>query len=247
MTEGRGNPGGPAKDQINWHVACELLKAGQYERVAELLHEAQVASERTGDTIPAHILDAARRICLACSQCRADIEWHRQAYEEADQREDELRQQLHTILDLISGREASVTGEKREGPPSAPTVEMSLPERGAPQALERRGLWQRIQSLLGRRPSPRSLEREAPVVSAEAPPPPSAEKAEVPTAPPIVKKEERRLPSLAVYCLGPFRVYQNDQLITDWDSLKGQCILKYLVAHRGRPIAKDILMALVLL
>jgi two-component SAPR family response regulator len=37
-------------------------------------------------------------------------------------------------------------------------------------------------------------------------------------------------------------VYQNDQLIADWIGLKGQCVLKYLVAHRGRPIAKDILM-----
>jgi DNA-binding SARP family transcriptional activator len=57
-----------------------------------------------------------------------------------------------------------------------------------------------------------------------------------------VKEEVLGAPSLVVYCLGPFRVYQNDQLIADWIGLKGQCVLKYLVAHRGRPIAKDILM-----
>jgi DNA-binding SARP family transcriptional activator len=196
----------------------ELLKAGQYERVAELLREAQVASERTGDAILAHILDAARRICLACSQCRTEGEWHQRACEEADQREHELRQQLHTILDLISGHDPPETPEKREGPPSAPTTVMGLSERGPPGSVERLSLWQRIQALLG--PSPRSPEQEAAVVSAETPPP----------------------PSLVVYCLGPFRVYQNDQLITDWESLKARSILKYLTAHRGAPIAKDILM-----
>jgi len=208
----------------------QLLKAGQYEQVAELLHEAQVASERTGDAIPAHILDAARRICLACSQCRAEIEWHRRAYEGADQREHELRQKLHAILDLISGRGLPETREKREGPPSIPTAEMSLPERGLPEPVERLSLWQRIQALLGRRPPPRSPDREAPGVSAEAVAPP-----------PVRKTEDRSPPSLAVYCLGPFRVYQDDKLITNWPSGKGKCIFKYMVAKRDRPISKDIL------
>jgi DNA-binding SARP family transcriptional activator len=49
-------------------------------------------------------------------------------------------------------------------------------------------------------------------------------------------------PTLAVYCLGLFQVYHNDQLITDWHSLKGLAILKYLLAHHGTPITKDILM-----
>ncbi len=47
---------------------------------------------------------------------------------------------------------------------------------------------------------------------------------------------------MVVYCLGPFRVYQDDHLLTDWESLKAKCILKYLVAHHGAPIVKDVLM-----
>ncbi|UCC52617.1 MAG: winged helix-turn-helix domain-containing protein, partial [Anaerolineaceae bacterium] len=39
-----------------------------------------------------------------------------------------------------------------------------------------------------------------------------------------------------------FRVYQDDQLITSWSGLKGQSILKYLIAHHARPISKDMLM-----
>jgi two-component SAPR family response regulator len=70
-----------------------------------------------------------------------------------------------------------------------------------------------------------------------------AEKIETPAPSSVEKeKEEQALPSPVVYCLGPFRVYQNDQLITEWNSLKGQSIFKYLVTHKGRPIAKDILM-----
>jgi DNA-binding SARP family transcriptional activator len=118
------------------------------------------------------------------------------------------------------------TEVKREGPPGAPAVEMSLPERGTPEPAERLSLWQRIRSLLGQRPGPWPRARGAATLS------------------PVEKGEQREQcpSSLVVYCLGPFRVYQNDQLITDWTSLKGQCILKYLVTHRGRPIAKDILM-----
>jgi DNA-binding SARP family transcriptional activator len=51
-------------------------------------------------------------------------------------------------------------------------------------------------------------------------------------------------PSLAVYCLGPFHVYQDDQPVEDWPSSKGQSIFKYLIAHRERPVAKEILMEL---
>jgi two-component SAPR family response regulator len=47
---------------------------------------------------------------------------------------------------------------------------------------------------------------------------------------------------LAVYCLGNFRVFIEEQLVNDWNSLKAQCIFKYLIKHRDRPISKDILM-----
>ena len=51
-------------------------------------------------------------------------------------------------------------------------------------------------------------------------------------------------PSLKVYCFGPFQVYLNDELITDWNSLKARSILKYLVTHKGAPVSKDTLMEL---
>jgi DNA-binding SARP family transcriptional activator len=74
--------------------------------------------------------------------------------------------------------------------------------------------------------------------------PPAEPEHKTDTAPHAEEKTRRELgpPSLAVYCLGPFRVYQDDHLITDWESLKAKCILKYLVAHHGTPIVKDVLM-----
>ena len=48
--------------------------------------------------------------------------------------------------------------------------------------------------------------------------------------------------SLSVYSLGSFRVFQNDQPITEWSSLKARSIFKYLITHSGTAVAKDILM-----
>lgn len=59
-----------------------------------------------------------------------------------------------------------------------------------------------------------------------------------------VKEPEHRVlgqPSVAFYFLGVFRLYLNDQFVSDYPSQKSLSILKYLAANRGRPIAKDIL------
>jgi DNA-binding SARP family transcriptional activator len=66
----------------------------------------------------------------------------------------------------------------------------------------------------------------------------------LPSAPAVVKEEVPGAPSLVVYCLGPFRVYQDDQPVTEWPSAKGKAIFKYLIAHRQRPVVKEILMEL---
>jgi DNA-binding SARP family transcriptional activator len=233
----------------------EVLRAGRYRRVAELLHKAQAASETAGDAILADILAAARRICLALAACQAEVEWHQRACEEADQREHELKQQLHAILDLVTGREAPETPEMWS---AVPTTDLSQPERDTHESAERPSLWQRIQSLLGWRAGAQSPQREVPVVSAGAPMSPSAEKTEVPAAPlrvperetatvsPIEKERqgEQVPPALVVYCLGPFRMYQDEHPVEDWPSSKGKCIFKYLVTHRQRPVAKEVLMEL---
>jgi len=59
---------------------------------------------------------------------------------------------------------------------------------------------------------------------------------------PATAQHAPELYTMAIYCFGPFRVYQRHQLIEEWNGLRGQAILKYLVARRGTPIAKDVLM-----
>ena len=61
------NPRWSTTDPAFVGAASELLEAGQYEHLAELLHRVQLAYDKEGDTIPAHVLVLARRICLACS------------------------------------------------------------------------------------------------------------------------------------------------------------------------------------
>jgi DNA-binding SARP family transcriptional activator len=245
MTVGGEIPGSSLPGQPDWRLTVELLEAGQYERVADLLDQAQAAIEQEGDPSLAQILAAALRICLACRQCRAEADRYQHAYQEVDQREHELRQQLHAILDLVGGHQMPEARKTRQGlSPAPPAIEQELLERDIPRAPERRGLWRRIQSLLRREPVPRFPQAPGP----DAPSPrtailPSAGRVETPEDISREKsRQEEAPPSLLVYCLGPFRVYHNNQLITDWDSLKARSILKYLVAHRGTPIGKEILM-----
>lgn len=234
----KGEPTHQWLSQADCRTAAELLKAGRYRRVAELLHKAQAASETAGDAVLADILAAARRICLALAACQAEVEWHRRAYEGAGQREHELKQQLHAILDLVTGREAPEMWS------AVPTMDLSQPERDASESKQRPSLWQRLQNLLGQGLGALSSQRASLIVPAAAPTPPASEKAEVPAPRPVVTADERRLPSLVVYCLGPFRVYQDEQPVEEWPSSKGKCIFKYLVTHRGRPVAKEVLMEL---
>jgi len=49
-------------------------------------------------------------------------------------------------------------------------------------------------------------------------------------------------PSLVIYFLGSFRVYHDNQLVSEWKSLKGLSILKYLLANHDKRVTKDTLM-----
>jgi DNA-binding SARP family transcriptional activator len=66
----------------------------------------------------------------------------------------------------------------------------------------------------------------------------------IPSSTEGVLSDQPTTPSLVIYCLGTFQVYQDDQVIEEWPSTKGQLIFKYLLIHRGHPIAKELLMDL---
>ncbi len=230
MPKGESVLGWSTAGQSNWRVARELIAAGQYEQVAHLLGEAQATHENAGDVGLAQMLAAARGICLACSQVRAEAEWHRQAQQETDQREGELQQQLQAILDMTDG--------------GASLARPGLPDPGPPHLPRQPSLRQRIYGLLRERPIPWPSKSKVPMLSVQVPSLPDVKLAETSMAPTIARDEKPRAPALAVYCLGAFRVYQDDQPVTNWSSGKGKCVLKYMAANRGSPIPKDVLMDL---
>lgn len=227
-----GSTSGWPKDRALACAVAELLDAGQYESLAELLDRARAACDQQGDTIPAHTLDLARRICLACSQSRAETEWLHQASEEAAKREDGLRQQLSILLDL---------GGEWDQNALVP---------GLPQPAEPPSLRQRLQGILRRRPDshlPESMAFTAPAQPVDVPasPPPEPED----KAAPVVAHEAERPsepgpPSLVIHCLGPFRVYNNLKLIEKWPGLKCKLVFKYLLFHRRTPIHREALVEL---
>lgn len=54
--------------------------------------------------------------------------------------------------------------------------------------------------------------------------------------------QEGSLPTLFIYCLGNFRIFQDNQLINDWTSRRALSVLKYLITQHPSPVSKDILM-----
>lgn len=50
------------------------------------------------------------------------------------------------------------------------------------------------------------------------------------------------MPSLTVYCMGSFQLYQDEEPVDEWASGKGKSVFKYLVTHRQQPVAKEVLM-----
>jgi DNA-binding SARP family transcriptional activator len=240
---------------LEWQTVSEQLSSGQYGRVVEFLQSAQAASEQTDNAILTDILAAARQICLALQGCQAQVAWLKPACEEVEWREQALRRELYDILELIRRGECSTILPQQPLLPSIPPVEPVLPERDLAEPAKRPRLLHHIRSLLGWRPSDRSLEREAPVASVGTLAITPVEEIKVPAGHSVVssgrleppshepeKQKDQKPSSLVVYCLGPFRVYQNDQLIESCTSRKGQAVFKYLVTHRHSPVSKEILM-----
>jgi DNA-binding SARP family transcriptional activator len=225
-----------ADTQADWYSICELLQAARYEQAAQLLCEAQQMNERLGRPMIAEILAAMRFLCLACSQCRAEVAWHEHAHEKAGKREHELKQQLQAILELIGpGDLATVAVLARPQPDAS----VKLPGHMSNRLPETTGPQWRNQNRPGWDFQYSKKEALAGLANIAVQ---LAGMVDTPKNP--LKSEERRLDSVAfvIHCLGPFRVYRNGRLITDWSSLKGQAIFKYLLTHQDTPITKDILM-----
>jgi DNA-binding SARP family transcriptional activator len=94
----------PDQRPIDWRAVQQLLQSGQYEQAAGLLHAVQADGQAT-NVLSATAAAAVGLICQACSRLHADAEWHSQAREEAERREDQLKGYAQAILDWV-GRDA---------------------------------------------------------------------------------------------------------------------------------------------
>ena len=238
----------PQDSQAACHAAIELLENGEYERVEGLLREARASFEQTTDPRTLHFLDTVHRMSVACSKCREEAEWHGNARDQAQEREQRLERELHTMLELISnGDLGDVLAMTQEPSAGAQPNDGWSDHRPKSTGF---GLWRRIQTLLRSDRKPPANGNGITHRDSAARDEPAGNGSALPKALPDIGIRERPTlaadgrPSLAVYCLGPFEVHQNDDPIGDWLSSKGKSVFKYLVTHRQRPVAKEVLMEL---
>ena len=151
----------PVEEQSDWLDILTLVKTEKYEQAAGFLREAQLTSEKMGDAAQAEIIAATRLICLALRTSQTEMTWHQQAYEETSRRENELRQGLQALLDLICNGDLPETDQGATNLFPAAKIDFSEPGE-----IERIGFLQRIQHLLGwRTPSPPLKEPVVPVAA----------------------------------------------------------------------------------
>ena len=138
------------------------------------------------------------------------------------------------------------TARKKKSRPAAPEVQPVLPLFQSvlflPQAAQEHLIENHPQEMEKlpadehQRADDHQEERMPPANLAEAAPT-LAQEEQIPTP-----AARGGVPDLAVHCLGPFQVFQNDQLVDNWSSRKALAIFKYLLVHRGKFVSKDVLM-----
>lgn len=245
----------------------ESRRNGPYERIEQLLKAHGEAARKSGQLSIALFLEAASQICLACQQLQAEKGLHREALEDVGRRERGLRKQLAaTIKTLVSGS-TLVDGASDEATPGITGEDAFSPEKHEAEfdtADELVNEISRLLDLIPSRPESEKERREEAAGDAHAATEtvggavegiPGVSAAEIATDKSAKPPEQKPPPSpqrstdstsssLTVYCFGQFQVYLNDQPVESWPSGKGKSVLKYLVAHRKRPVAREVLMDL---
>src|SRR5262245_7689139 len=229
----------------DWEKVKELIENGHYEQAAKLLQSALISLEQYGDETLTGLF-VALQICLACGQARTEMGWHVRAQEEACEREGRLRNQLCALLERLIGGDSN---KPHSNPPD--TKGDANPDPITPnEFLESRKLWGIIQRMLGDRKNVRAPSVQtasdknagAQTSSSEGPDQASIHSSDTMASSITTPGDHQAQPSLAVYCLGPFRVFGNDQMIGAWLGLRGRSIFKYLIRRRHVPVSKEVLM-----
>lgn len=270
MGETPGEQAPSVSSKEGWQQIINLLVAGRYRAAAILLREKE--EERSGDSVLCTVLEAACQLCLTCREYGLEKDKHRQAQVAAVAREEELRQKILTLVALLAKLEIASPAIPDKLPPASEITSVDMTKspgvwqrvrnllsglatpfpkeiEDKPESanilegeLESEDVWEGEPEPADAREdaSEPPTEEDEILTSAELTPQVGPSEVQATRAP--TNRQVADQPSLVVYCLGPFAVYQNDRLITDWNGLKGLMILKYMIAHRKKPVAKEVLM-----
>jgi DNA-binding SARP family transcriptional activator len=251
-----------AQERIQWHTITQLIADGEQQQAIALLQEISRTNNRDEEPDVAHLMATANHLCRNFLQFREDVEAHQQAYEQAIEREQWVYRQLVTVVHLIERYMQKSSPEQVAGLPALPHFDSTGQDSEDSEPRRWRRWWYRFRDRFRRKPgegntllhhqhvqnrtelsittnlslSPHMTPPDDPSASQTASPPP------LPKGIPLAY--EPRTPALAIYCLGPFRVYQDDQFLEEWHGLKGQLIFKFLLARKGNPAPKEVLMDL---
>lgn len=220
-------------------------KIFRYEAIAELLNEVRSSCELSGNESLLCMVDAAYRICRACRCAWDEVEWHKQAYSQAHQRQFQLLQELTALIEMISPT-ADLTPNRQLSLLNFTNSDSVQSLNAASAKYER--LVQCIKDLLEpvpfKKPLPPTADSQSKNDAEKKVPPKSVEYIQTPET--VMGQPNNNPqaihPALAIYFLSPFRVLLDEQPVVGWPNCKGKSIFKYLITHRQHPIPKEVLM-----
>jgi hypothetical protein len=191
----------------------QMVLAGDYREAARRVQDALAAERDGASPIEARLLADALGIVQLCLHSCTEAGWHRSCVERSEEHEQSLRKQLLGLLEVIKLSRAN--GSAEYGAATEPLAPAEPP--GASACL----------------PPPPTPEEGAGAWPGEHPP---VAFDDLQGAHPGIAT------TLDVYCLGTFRAFIDDQLVTEWPNGKSKSVFKYLVTHRERPVTREVLM-----
>jgi hypothetical protein len=207
-----------------------MLRGREYERLTQMLHEADAACVGSNDRRLIHIVDAAYRLFDTCQRYREEEQAHLEAYFSAHQRELDLLRELRAIIDVLlhAGSPSAPEQPVRRGHAAGDRTSSEFGTPGkttAVSALDRcaKGhseAWRGDEAPLRSDDEAAEVEKESDGNAA------GNEREEGSDTPPVVTVDatEPSTPTLDIYFLSPFQVFRDDCQITDWPNSKGKSI-----------------------
>ena len=216
---------------IYWGMLEPWLVTGEYAQLARALQQLQ--RQIPNENPLQRVTQSAASLSLACEHLQLEAHLRQQACVEINGHLHALGEQLRAIVQLLASNEMLSSGEDQDPllEITFPILEFDLEPSTEIQPLLASALEPAIEPRADVTEDPsfrRQLHRLAYGGNLERPPEPS--------------KLQPVQTIFSVTCLGPFRLFHNEQPVGGWNGQKGLMILKYLIARHDQPVPKEQLM-----